>query len=211
MQQPLPGRLTDPPPLVRLLVAAVLGALVGLAPMWQTLVGALLGTWATTGAVYSVWTLAVTMPMGPDLTASHATREEPTRFGAHLVVLVAALASLAGVVVVLTRHNQPATLVATLAAVAVSWTTLHTTSALRYARLYYTAPVGGIDFHQSAPPRYTDFAYVAFTVGMSFAISDTDLASSRMRAHALVHALLSYLFGTVIVALLVNLIAGLGG
>ncbi|MCG2803095.1 MAG: DUF1345 domain-containing protein [Cellulomonas sp.] len=46
---------------------------------------------------------------------------------------------------------------------------------------------------------------------MSFAISDTDLGSSQFRAHALVHALQSYLFGTVIVALLVNLIAGLGG
>lgn len=210
MQQPFPGRFADPSPLVRLLVAAVVGVLVGLLPRWPTVVGALLSAWAATGAVYSLWTLAVTMPMGPAQTAGHATREEPTRFGAHVVVLVAALASLAGVGVVLTQRNQPSTLVATLAAVAVSWTTLHTTSALRYARMYYTPPVGGIDFHQSTPPRYTDFAYVAFTVGMSFAISDTDLGSSRMRVHALGHALLSYLFGTVIVALLVNLIAGLG-
>jgi uncharacterized membrane protein len=203
-----PG-LTAPSALVRLLLAAALGLLVGLAPSWRSTVAALLGGWATTGAVYSAWTLAATLPMDPAQTADHATREEPTRFGAHVVVLVAALASLAGVVVVLTQHNQPSTLVATLAAVAVSWATVHTVSAMRYARLYYTEPAGGIDFHQVEPPRYTDFAYVAFTVGMSFAISDTDLTSSRLRVHALGQALLAYLFGTVIVALLVNLIAGL--
>jgi uncharacterized membrane protein len=56
-------------------------------------------------------------------------------------------------------------------------------------------------------PRYSDFAYVAYAVGMSFAISDTNLTSSRMRATALRHGLLSYVFGSVIVASVVNLIA----
>jgi uncharacterized membrane protein len=195
---------------VRLLIAGAVGVGVALAVSWWSLAVGLLGGWAVTGAVYVAWTLAVVLPMGPTETAGHATREEPTRFGAHVVVVVAGFASLAGVVVVITAHHQPTTLFVTLAAVAISWLTLHTTSALRYARVYYTEPMGGIDFHQLTPPRYSDFAYIAFTVGMSFAISDTDLASSRLRAHALVHALLSYLFGTVIVALLVNLVAGLG-
>jgi uncharacterized membrane protein len=203
-------RFGDTSPLVRLLIATAVGLGVGFAVSWWSVTVGLLGGWAVTGAVYVAWTLAVVLPMGPTETASHATREEPTRFGAHVVVVVAGFASLAGVVVVITAHHQPTTLFVTLTAVAVSWATLHTTSALRYARIYYTEPTGGVDFHQLTPPRYSDFAYMAFTVGMSFAISDTDLASSRMRAHALVHALLSYLFGTVIVALLVNLVAGLG-
>ena len=68
-----------------------------------------------------------------------------------------------------------------LASVVASWAAIHTVFALRYARMYLTDGAGGIDFHQDEPPRYTDFAYVAVTVGMSFAISDTDLGSS---AHA---------------------------
>ena len=67
-----------------------------------------------------------------------------------------------------------------------------------------------MDFNQAAPPRYVDFAYLAFTIGMTFQVSDTDLQTPAIRATALRHALLSYLFGAVIVATTVNLVAGLG-
>ena len=100
-------------------------------------------------------------------------------------------------------------MIATLSAVLTSWAAVHTVFALRYARLYFDEG-GGIDFHQDEAPRYSDFAYLAFAVGMSFAISDTDLASWRMRRHALRHALLAYLFGTVIIALVINITAGGG-
>jgi uncharacterized membrane protein len=89
-----------------------------------------------------------------------------------------------------------------------SWAAVHTLLALGYARIYNGEPEGGIDFHQSEPPQYSDFAYVAFTVGMSYAISDTDVGSSAIRRLALGHAL-SYLFGTVTLAALINLVAGL--
>ena len=60
------------------------------------------------------------------------------------------------------------------------------------------------------PPRYLDFAYLAFTLGMTFQVSDTNLQTSAIRATALRHALLSYLFGAVIIAVTINLVAGLG-
>ena len=95
--------------------------------------------------------------------------------------------------------------------VAISWLAVHTIYALTYAKTYfYEKPIGGIDFNfknTRDQPRYSDFAYVAYAVGMSFAISDTNLTSSRMRATALGHGLLSYVFGSVIVASVVNLIA----
>jgi uncharacterized membrane protein len=85
---------------------------------------------------------------------------------------------------------------------------VHTLYTLIYAKIYFREkPVGGIDFNTDHPPRYSDFAYVAYTVGMAFAVSDTNLTSSQMRATALKHGLLSYLFGSVIVASVVNLIA----
>ena len=67
----------------------------------------------------------------------------------------------------------------------------------------------GIDFHTDTPPAYSDFLYTAFAVGMSYAISDTDLCTTQIRRIALRHAWLSYLFGTVVVAATINLVAGL--
>ncbi|KQY46962.1 DUF1345 domain-containing protein [Cellulomonas sp. Root137] len=196
--------------LVRLLVGVVAGLVVGTVIGW-TSVASVLAAWATVAAVFVVWTWGVVGPMGPDDTASHATREEPTRFGAHVVVVAAALVTLVGVVLVLVDKEigQLLPTVAVLTSVLASWAAIHTVFALRYARMYLTDGARGIDFHMTEPPRYTDFAYVAVTVGMSFAISDTDLGSSAMRRTALVHALLSYLFGTVIIALLVNLVASM--
>ena len=96
--------------------------------------------------------------------------------------------------------------------VALSWFTVHTLFALRYARLFYLGSPGGIDFNQKTPPpRYLDFAYLAFTIGMTYQVSDTDLQTPPIRATALRHALLSYLFGAIILATTINLIAGLAG
>jgi len=75
--------------------------------------------------------------------------------------------------------------------------------------VYYIDEDGGIDFNEPDPPTYLDFAYLAFTIGMTFQVSDTDLTHKVIRATALRHALLSYLFGAIIVATTINLVAGL--
>lgn len=199
---------------MRITVAVVLGLLAGLLLTWREPAAAALGAWAVTGLAYVAWTWLVVVPMDAQATSEHALREETGRTVTHAIVLLAAVASLGGLVAVLVGgglRGDPVTASAVLAAIVASWGAVHTVFALRYARMYYTDPVGGIDFHQDAPPRYTDFTYVAVTVGMSFAVSDTDIGSSAFRRAAQVHALLSYLFGTVIVALLVNLVAGLAG
>jgi uncharacterized membrane protein len=94
------------------------------------------------------------------------------------------------------------------ASVALAWIAVHTVWALRYARLYYSSPEGGIDFGGD-DPEYADFAYLALTIGMTFQVSDTALADRHIRRAALHHALLSYLFGTVIVAITVSTVARL--
>src|SRR5262249_347255 len=94
--------------------------------------------------------------------------------------------------------------------VALAWASVHTVHLLRYARLYYSDPEGGSDF-EGGPPDYRGFAYLAITIGMTFQVSDTDLSAKRVRRVALRHALLSYLFGTVIVAITVSTVAALLG
>jgi uncharacterized membrane protein len=101
--------------------------------------------------------------------------------------------------------------VATLTVV-LSWTVVNTVFTLRYADAYFSSPPGGIAFGDAAgqeQPSYRDFAYVAFTIGMTYQVSDTTLRDRKMRRSVLFHALLSYVFGVVIVAGSVNLIAGL--
>ena len=91
-------------------------------------------------------------------------------------------------------------------------TLANTVYTLRYAHLHFAWRVPGIAFGDSAEqdrPDYRDFAYVAFTIGMCYQVSDTALRNPRLRRTALAHALLSYLFGVVIVAGSVNLISGL--
>jgi len=150
-------------------------------------------------------------------TAADAVREDPTRAGADLLLLVAAVASLVAVcyMIVQGRSSESSMIILHaglgVASVIASWAVVHTVYTLRYARLYYSAR-GGVNFHGSAPgaqPQFSDFAYLAFTVGMTFQVSDTDLSSATFRANVLRQALLSYLFGTVIVALTINLVAGL--
>ena len=204
----------DVTPAARLTVAVGGGVITafGVAVTYgASVAAAVLSGWAATGLVFAGWSWTFLWSLDAGQTRSHSTREEPTRLVTHGIVLGAGVMSLVGVAVVLATHERGrvVALVAALVAVIASWTSMHTVYALHYARLWYTPPYGEIDFHQEEPPRYSDFAYVAFTVAMSFAMSDPDVRSSDLRRVVLGHALLSYLFGTVIVALLVNVVAGL--
>jgi uncharacterized membrane protein len=194
-------------------VAGVVAAVVvGLFGAWAY---APLAGWDVAALVFSAWVWAVTAPMDAVFTAAHATREDPGRAETDLIVLVAAVASLAAVGFVLIQAssatgNRENLLVALgVLSVALSWFAVHSLFALKYARLYYAGQPGGIDFNQDLPPRYLDFAYLAFTIGMTFQVSDTDLETPEVRATALRQSLLAYLFGTVILGATINLIAGL--
>jgi len=158
---------------------------------------------------FSVWHLSTTQ------TREVAVREDPSLALADSVILVAGVACLGAVALVLIKAgNSQGTAKALLmtvgiVSVAAAWAALHTVFMLRYARIFYTDGVGGIDFNEDEPPNYVDFAYVALTIGLTFQVSDTDLSSKSMRRTALHHALLSYLFGAVIVALTINVVATL--
>jgi uncharacterized membrane protein len=91
--------------------------------------------------------------------------------------------------------------------VSISWATVHTLYLIHYGDLYYSDPIGGIAFNEDEPPDYHDFAYLAFTIGMTFQVSDTDLSLKKMRRTALRHALLSFVFVAVIGALAINSVA----
>jgi uncharacterized membrane protein len=95
--------------------------------------------------------------------------------------------------------------------VALSWGTVHAVYMLKYADAFYTED-GGVDFNDRDPsrlPDYHDFAYLAFTIGMTYQVSDTTLRTQDLRRTALRHALLSFVFGTAIIAVTINVVANL--
>jgi uncharacterized membrane protein len=81
----------------------------------------------------------------------------------------------------------------------------------RYAVQYYTEPVGGIDFNQDDKPTFADFAYLAFTMAVTYGVTDTTSKNRAIRLSALQQAMVSYLFGTVILAVTVEVIGTLSG
>ena len=201
----------------RVVVSAVLGVLAGAVMVW-------FAPWQLTEI--AAWDVAATWLVGwvwlsvghldPDATQKLAVREDDTRVGAHLVLVLASVASLVGVGLDLAKASQSTGFDRVLLTavgvftVVVSWAVVHTTFALRYAHEFYTPPIGGIDFkNQQAAPDYQDFAYVAFTVGMTFQVSDTDIQHRDVRRSVLRHALLSFLFDAVILAVTINVIASL--
>jgi uncharacterized membrane protein len=165
--------------------------------------------------VFLVWVWWTIATADAPTTSRRARNEDASRAAAEAVLIGAGAGSLLAVGFTLGQAGQagqPRGLLTAFAigSVALAWMSVHTVYLLCYARYYYSPPEGGIDFHGEAPD-YVDFAYLALTIGMTFQISDTDITARRVRHAALHHALLSYAFGTVIVAITVSSAAALLG
>ncbi len=176
-------------------------------------IAALVG-WAVAASGLLLWVWRISWSRDPEGTKRLAEEEGRTRV-TDAAVLAAAVASLAAVVEGLVRSGSRdavgvATVVLGVLVVILSWALVNTVFALKYARLYYSGGDGGIEFGQQEPPTYSDFAYLAFSVGMAFAVPDTQIVDTSIRKVGLGHALLSYLFGTVVIAVAVNLVTNLG-
>ena len=211
MRTSLPGG-REVPAAVRVAVAVPVGAaaaaIIGANAGWKYAPAA---GWIAGAAVYLIWTWMVAGRMSPQQTAAHATRADTTGSMTDAIVVSASTVSLAGVGYLLVAESAKGgeaygAAAVGIGSVVVSWVAIHTVFTLRYAQLYYSGTPGAIDFNQPEPPAYADFAYHAFTMGMAFQVSDTDLQTRKIRATALRQALLSYLFGVVIVAMTINLI-----
>jgi uncharacterized membrane protein len=193
-------------------VAAAAAAVAALLGPWEL---APLTGWDVAAVTYLTWMWRTIWPLDAKASARQALREDPGRAAADAVLLAASVASLLAVALFVARAGNNTgvakglQVAASVVSVVLSWSVVHTIFTLRYARLYYARGDGGVDFHQDDPPRFSDFAYLAFTIGMTFQVSDTVLTATDVRATALRHALLSYLFGAVILAMMINLVAGL--
>ena len=214
--QARPKRWRDPRAGSRVAVAASLGIVAGgvasVFTFWQaaTLIG-----WDVGALLLVAWIWWAVGRLNSEASKTHATREDTSIRLTELIVLAAGVALLAAVGLALIRAGNATggtkayLITLGVVSVALSWGVVHTVFTLRYARTFYSHPIGGIDFNEDDPPTYLDFAYLALTIGMTFQVSDTNLTTKNIRRIALSHALLSYLFGAVIVALVINVVSSL--
>ncbi|WP_329285049.1 DUF1345 domain-containing protein [Streptomyces sp. NBC_00691] len=191
------------------LIAAVVGAVVGAAthaPLGVLSAIAVGETFFVVSGWVTLW------PMDAATTHRNVRREEFRPVVEELAVVGTAVGGLVGIVVLLLVGRSELSHVAAataLAGVFMAWAALHLMYATRYAYVYYLKPGGGIDFNSREPPRYSDFLYFSYNLGMTYQVSDTDVSSTTIRAIALRHCLLSYVFGASILATTINLVTGI--
>jgi uncharacterized membrane protein len=191
-------------------------------PGWVHLQTRLVVAWdiSTISFLALIW--AVISTASPEQTNQNATREDQSRNAILILVLIADTVSLGAVG--LNTHGVPKVdmvghLIVSIIAIICSWLLVHTMFTLHYAHHYYRAGLlntdaepdeaGGLGFPGEDPPNYLDFAYFSFVIGMTSQVSDVQITSPVMRRLALIHGVLSFAFNTIILALSVNILAGL--
>ncbi len=94
-----------------------------------------------------------------------------------------------------------------LLVVVLSWLLLHTGYSRFYSGMLATKDPGALVFPECPWPGPVEFAYFSFTVGVTFAVSDVEIVSRRMRWHVLIHSVLSFVFNSAVIAIVVNVVS----
>jgi uncharacterized membrane protein len=209
---------TFPSALVRIAVAGVV-TVIGTVVLWHHLALplALLGGWDVGGLALLALAWLAIGACDAEVTRKRAASEDPGRTTVYALVTLTSAVSLFAAVALAHRAKSMLPSDTTTAAmlcivtVVVSWLVTHTAFTLRYAHLYYREDdegIGGVEFPGGRPPTYFDFAYFAFTLGMTFQTSDVSISSGAIRRTVLLHSLLSFAYNTAILAFALNLAFG---
>lgn len=153
---------------------------------------------------------------GVDYLRRRAANEDEGRFGILILTVIAALTSLGAIVALLGRsqagERDPMHVVLAIATILMSWGFIHVIFAVHYANEFYSAQrrkVVAMVFPKDDAPDYWDFLYFSFVVGMTSQVSDVAVASKSTRRTVLAHGIVSFLFNVTLLALAVNIAAGL--
>ncbi len=199
----------------RVIVSRVMEAglvVVGLAVLWVGAPNAWLLIWDVLAAVYvGIWAVRLWR---------HRREEDPEEWlvevqGNWAALLSIGLASAIGLVAVVSmiadvdeKFGASAKAVAAAAAL-LAWFLLHLGFAEQYARTYYALrPDHALSFPGSKQPNLLDFAYFAFTIGVSFAVSDVETHHRDIRAQVLVHSVLGFFYNAAVIGVAVGVVTG---
>jgi uncharacterized membrane protein len=176
-----------------------------LRPVSRALIG-----WDVSIVVYLALAFTMMVRCGIDYIRRNAVRQDDGRFLILMVTALGAFASIAAIVSELGAGHRGATeLALAVVTIALSWATVHTTFALHYAHEYYrAAKPGGLAFPgDDKDADYWDFVYFSFVIGMTAQVSDVGITDKTIRRTATAHGVVSFVFNTALVALMVNIAA----
>ena len=183
-----------------------------LRPETRALLGWTVGAFTYLGLA---WWLAETFD--DQRTRARAQEQDPPSVVVFMVMLLAVLVSVGAIAVMLQQvkgfapEQRPAHIALSMLALAASWLTIHMVFAFRYAHRYYQsleAQGPGLQFPGAEDPDYFDFLYYAYGVGMTSQVADVQVSSRAMRRLTLAHSVLSFAFNMALLALGINVVAG---
>jgi len=210
-------------PLTRLMISLLLATIVFLLIMNLDLavLVKIMIAWAAFALSFIVTSWIVFFMRTTTEIREHSREEDGSRLYVLLLILLTSFASLFTVLLLMlsgTAKDAPQIIYIPVAisGMLFSWVMVHTIFSFHYAHLYYandtndpTKHAEGLEFPKEKKPDYIDFAYFSFVLGMTFQVSDVDITSRIIRRVALFHGMLSFALNTFVVALTINLIAGL--
>jgi uncharacterized membrane protein len=206
-----PVRVVYARPRTFLSIAIGVAAYLLMPPSLRQVTRALLG-WDICIAVYLLLVYTMVVRCGLAHIRRNAERQDDGRFLILLVTALGAFASIAAIVFELgaSQHSVPALTLATVT-IALSWAAVHTTFALHYAHEFYRgAKPGGLQFPNGDTDEeadYWDFVYFSFVIGMTAQVSDVGITDKTIRRTATAHGIVSFIYNTALVALMVNIAA----
>lgn len=183
-----------------------------LLPDSRRLVTRVLVGWDVFAAIYLVLAYFMMFRCGQAHIRARSLMEDDGRVLIMMVTQLGALASIAAIVFELgiSKKSVPGLTLAVIT-IALSWTLVHTAFALHYAHDYYRgSKPGGLQFPSgdaSEKPDYWDFIYFSFVIGMTAQVSDVGITDKIIRRTATVHGIISFVFNTALLALMVNIAA----
>lgn len=177
--------------------------------------------WDVFALVYNITCWSVFFNRKVEDIRKYARKEDGSRTFVFIVILLACFASMLMVLLLMISDESRETdkvlyIPVAIAGILFSWGMVHTMFAFHYAHIYYDddedkvqKQAGGLEFTKEDEPDYLDFAYFSFVIGMTFQVSDVEISSRKLRRIALLHGLLAFMLNTFVVALTINLVAGL--
>ncbi|PZO36150.1 MAG: DUF1345 domain-containing protein [Pseudanabaena frigida] len=207
----------------RLILSILFASIVSvLLPSWFSLSTRILCIWNTGMISFLVATWSLMLQAKPKTMRHNAQSEDEGRLVILSLITAAACASTLAIAFILREaKGQEVNIVISHVILAVvtivgSWLLVHTIFAMHYAHEYYQdhqtqsdLKAGGLDFPEDIEPDYWDFLYFSFVIGMTSQVSDVQITSRSLRRLSLFHSILSFFFNTAIVAMSINIIAGL--
>ncbi len=198
----------------RTFISAAIGVVVFLLlPASLRLVSRQLIGWDVFIACYLLLAYTLILRGGVRYVRRNAVMQDDGRFLILMVTALGAFASIAAIVSELgAEHRGAPELILATVTIALSWAMVHTTFALHYAHDYYRgAKPGGLAFPgadaNGEEPDYWDFVYFSFVIGMTAQVSDVGVTDKTIRRTATAHGIISFIFNTALLALMVNIAA----